>query len=167
MDEKLLAYYMGHGFSHALHVQTLLATNELMVPYVIYWQDKLPHPIPYPAPTQQEAVQLANEARERQGPSTTGWTSGREGSVAQPNGSKLDVVLVEGWVPALTPPLQMFVYCRKEPFRLLKGFLWQTHPLARKDARTFMEDFKQGIQSHSFGQQCLTMIDNAEPVTFA
>lgn len=167
MDEKLLAYYMGNAFSHAVHVQTLLATNELMVPYVVYWQGGQSRPVPYPAETQHEAVELAHEARERPAPGVTGWASGREGSLLQTDGSKLDVLLVEGWIPGLMPPLQMLVYCRKEPFCLLKGFMWQPHPQVRKDVQAFMADFKLGLQSHSFGQQCIALIDRAEPITLA
>jgi hypothetical protein len=167
MDENKLAFSMGYAFSHAIHVQTLLAPKELLVPYVIYWEDEVVNPIAYPASTQHEAVRLANEARQHLSPAVTGWAFGREGAVLQQNGTSLEALLIEGWTPGVTPPLQMLAYFRKDPFRLLRGFFWQPHPTARKNAQAFMANFQQGIEGHTFGAQCFGMIQNSEPVTFA
>ncbi|MGO4569270.1 hypothetical protein AB4Z52_30540 [Rhizobium sp. 2YAF20] len=164
MNENLLAFYMGYAFSHAVNTQHLLAPNELMVPYVVYWQDEQPAPVPYSAPTQNEAVQKANTARTQKAAEVTGWSSGREGLITPNDGTKLDVLFIEGWVPGLTPPLEMLVYCRKEPFKLIQGFMWKPHSQARKDSRTFMMDFKRGIISQPFGQQCLEYVEHSEPV---
>lgn len=164
MNEGLLALHMGYAFSHALQVQRLLSSGELMVPFVIYWKGDRPTSIPYPAPTQEEAIANAMAAREQQKATTDAWVGGREGLVAQSNGTKLDVLLLEGWVNDLDPPLEMFVYFRRAPFRLINGFIWKTHPHARKDARAFMESFKRGIISHPFGSQSLDIVERAEPI---
>lgn len=124
IDEKRLAFYMGYAFSHAIQVQHLLAPGELTVPYVVYWDNETPTPVPYPAATQHEAVANAQSARE-QAVSGSGWSSGREGTITQGNGAKMDVLVIEGWVPGLDVPLEVFVYYRKDPFRLFQGFLWK------------------------------------------
>ncbi|WP_321867669.1 hypothetical protein [Paraburkholderia tropica] len=165
IDEKRLAFYMGYAFSHAIQVQHLLAPGELTVPYVVYWDKEIPAPVPYPAATQHEAVANAQSARE-QAISGSGWSSGREGLIAQSNGEKMDVLVIEGWVPGLDVPLEVFVYYRKDPFRLLQGFLWKTHEQARKDGPSFMVEFRRGILAQPFGQQCMEVIDNAEPVQY-
>jgi hypothetical protein len=165
IDEKRLAFYMGYAFSHAIQVQHLLAPGELTVPYVVYWDKETPTPVPYPAETQHEAVASAQSARE-QVTSGSGWSSGREGTITQSNGTKMDVLLIEGWVPGLDVPLEVFVYCRRAPFRLIHGFLWQSHAQARKDATSFNAEFKRGILAQPFGQKCMEVIDNAERVQF-
>lgn len=163
MNEKSLALYMGYAFSHGVNAQHLLAANELSVPYVIYWDNETPTPVPYAAQTQDEAVANARAARGRV-LDGTGWSSGREGSVAQNDGTKRDVLLIEGWVRGLDVPLELFVYYRKNPFRLIHGFLWKEHPQARKDAPAFMAEFKRGILMQPFGERCMDAIQNAEPV---
>jgi hypothetical protein len=165
IDEKRLAFYMGYAFSHAIQVQHLLAPGELTVPYVVYWNNETPTPVPYPAATQHEAVKNAQSARE-QTASGSGWSSGREGYVTQGNGAKLDVLVIEGWVPGLDVPLELLVYCRKDPFRLIRGFLWKAHAQARKDGPSFMVEFKRGIMGQPFGQRCLEDLENAERVQF-
>jgi len=165
IDEKRLAFYMGYAFSHAIHVQHRLAPGELTVPYVVYWDNETPTPVPYPAATQHEAVAHAQSARDQATPGS-GWSSGREGVVTQSNGAKMDVLVIEGWVPGLDVPLEVFVYYRTEPFRLIQGFLWKTHAQARKDGPSFMAEFKRGILAQPFGQQCVECIDNAERVQF-
>jgi hypothetical protein len=164
MNEELLAFYMGCAFSHALQVQQLLAPGELMVPFVAYWNGDQPTFVPYPAASQEEAVANSVAAREQQKAVTEGWVGGREGLVTQNDGTKLDVLLLEGWVRNLELPLEMFIYCRKAPFRLIKGFIWKSHPHARKDTHAFMASFKRGISSHSFGAQCLDIVEHAEPI---
>ncbi|MFZ6871369.1 hypothetical protein ACO0LF_04795 [Undibacterium sp. Di27W] len=166
MNENFLAFYMGHAFSHAVHVQHHLEPKELMVPFVAYWQEKQSTVIPYPAETQAEAVEKACEAREQSAIGTTGWASCREALVQQPDGAKLNTLLVEGWNPGLTPQLEMFVYCRKEPFKLIRGFFWKPHPDARKNAQVFMGHFKDGILSHPFGQKSIEYVERAEPIQF-
>lgn len=163
MNEKPLALYMGYAFSHAMHVQQLLAQNELMVPFVIYWNGNQPTATPYPASTQEEAVKKAIMAREQKKSSVSGWACGREGLVTQNDGTKLDALFFEGWVPGLDNPLEMFVYYQKSPFSLINGFIWKTHENARKDTRAFMIDFKNGIMSHSFGNKCMELIAQAKP----
>jgi hypothetical protein len=165
IDEKRLAFYMGYAFSHAIQVQHLLAPGELTVPYVVYWDNETPTPVPYPAATQHEAVTNAQSARERAA-SGSGWSSGREGTITQGNGAKMDVLVIEGWVPGLDVPLEVFVYCRKDPFRLIQGFLWRAHAQARKDGPSFMTEFRRGILGQPFGQRCLEVVDNAERVQF-
>ncbi|KVF80765.1 hypothetical protein WJ22_27565 [Burkholderia vietnamiensis] len=78
----------------------------------------------------------------------------------------MDVLVIEGWVPGLDVPLEMFVYYRSEPFRLIQGFLWKAHAQARKDGPSFMAEFRRGILAQPFGQQCMECIDNAELVQF-
>lgn len=163
IDEKRVAFYMGYAFSHAIHVRHLLAPGELTVPYVVYWDNETPTPVPYPAATQHEAVAKAQSARD-QATSGSGWSSGREGTVTQSNGAKMDVLVIEGWVPGLDVPLEVFVYYRTEPFRLIRGFLWKAHAQARKDGPSFMGEFKRGILAQPFGQQSMECIDNAEHV---
>lgn len=163
--EEWLAFYMGYAFSHAIHVQHLLAPGELTVPYVVYWDNETPTPVPYPAATQHEAVANAHSARD-QASSRSGWSSGREGTVTQSNGAKMDVLVIEGWVPGLDVPLEVFVYYRTDPFRLIQGFLWKAHAQARKDDLSFMAEFKRGILAQPFGQQCMECIDNAVCVQF-
>ncbi|MBR8357884.1 hypothetical protein KDW10_11030 [Burkholderia vietnamiensis] len=165
IDEKRLAFYMGYAFSHAIHVQHLLVPGELTVPYVVYWDNETPTPVPYPAATQHEAIANAQSARDRAS-SGSGWSSGREGNVTQSNGAKMDVLVIEGWVPGLDVPLEMFVYYRTEPFRLIQGFLWKAHAQARRDGPSFMAEFRRGILAQPFGQQCMECIDNAELVQF-
>lgn len=167
MNENLLAFYMGYAFSHAINVQCRLAARELMVPFVVYWQGKQPKPVPYPALTQTEAVERANNARTQIAAEITGWSSCREGLVKQNDDTNLDTLFVEGWVLGLAPQLELFVYCRKEPFRLIRGFIWKSHPNARKDIPAFMADFKNGILSQPFGQQCLEYVERAEPAHFS
>ncbi|MGP8436161.1 hypothetical protein ACT2FY_18155 [Paraburkholderia fungorum] len=165
IDEKRLAFYMGYAFSHAIQVQHLLAPGELTVPYVVYWDKEMPVPVPYPAATQHESVANAQSARQ-QATSGSGWSSGREGAITQSNGAKMDVLVIEGWVPGLDVPLEVFVYYRKDPFRLIQGFLWKAHAQVRNDGPSFMAEFKRGILAQSFGQQCMETIDNAERVQF-
>lgn len=166
MNEMLLAYYMGYAFCHGVNVQHLLAPQELAVPYVIYWDNKVPTPVPYYASSQEEAVANARLAR-RQAHDVTGWSSGREGFVTQKDGTKLDALVVEGWVPALDAPLEVFVYYRRNPFRLIYGFLWKVNPQARKDTQAFAAEFQRGIQAHPFGEQCMNDVQNAEQVQFS
>jgi hypothetical protein len=166
MNENLLAFYMGYAFCHAVNVQHALGSEELMVPFVVYWQDKQPSPVAYPAATQSEAVAKACAARVQMGAETTGWSSCREGLVPQNDGSKLDALLVEGWVPGLAPPLELLVYYRRGRFRLIRGLLWKSHPYARKDTHAFMAEFKKGILGHPFGATCLEYIERAEPIQF-
>ena len=163
IDEKRLAFYMGYAFSHAIQVQHLLAAGELTVPYVVYWDNEIPTPVPYPAATQHEAVANAQSAREH-ATSGSGWSSGREGTITQSNGAKMDALVIEGWVPGLDVPLEVFVYYREEPFRLIQGFFWKAHAQARKDGPSFMAEFKRGILALPFGQQCMDVIDKAERV---
>ncbi|MBW9104924.1 hypothetical protein [Paraburkholderia phenoliruptrix] len=165
IDEKRLAFYMGYAFSHAIQVQHVRAPGELTVPYVVYWDNETPTPVPYPAATQHEAIANAQSARE-QTTSGSGWSSGREGTISQSNGAKMDVLVIEGWVPGLDVPLEVFVYCRRDPFRLIQGFLWKTHAQARKDGPSFMAEFKRGILVQPFGQNSMEVIDNAERVQF-
>jgi len=165
MNENLLACYMGYAFSHAINVQHLLSPGELTVPYVVYWKDEEPTPVPYPAETQHEAVEKAHAARVQYSEGT-GWSSGREGMIDQGDGTKLDILLIEGWVPDLAPPLELLVYYRTGPFRLIQGFMWKNHPQARKDGRAFMTEFKRGILLQPFGQQCMEYIERAEPVSY-
>jgi hypothetical protein len=165
VNEEHLALYMGYAFSHGINVQHLVVPGELTVPYVIYWENETPTPVPYPAATQYEAVENARSARE-QVDGGTGWSSGREGVVAQGDGAKLDVLLIEGWVPGLTTPLEMFVYYRTQPFRLIHGFMWKEHAQARKEGKSFMANFKRGILMQPFGQRCMEDIENAERVQF-
>jgi hypothetical protein len=164
MDKNILAFYMGYAFSHAIHVEQLLAPGELLVPYIISWQDGDANPVPYPAQTQAEAVNRLRSACAQLSSHLSAWTSGREGLVAQKDGTKLDVLLVEGWIPELSEPLEMFVYCRKDPFRLIHGFMWKDHPKARKNVQAFMAEFKNGILSHPFGRQCMEYIKHSEPL---
>ena len=166
MNENLLAFYMGYAFCHAVNLQHVLEPEALMAPFVVYWQDKQPNPVPYPAATQSEAVERASVERVQRGSEGTGRSSCREGLVPQNDGSKLDALLVEGWVPGLAPPLEMFVYYRKTAFRLIRGLLWKSHPYARKDTHAFMAEFKNGILGHPFGATCLEYLDHAEPVQF-
>ncbi|MFZ6721410.1 hypothetical protein ACO0LK_14745 [Undibacterium sp. Ji49W] len=166
MNEDILAFYMGYAFSHAIHTQHLLEHNALMVPFVVYWQHMQSDSVPYSATTQVEALEKAHSARAQREAEVTGWSSGREGTIQQNDGSKLDVVLIEGWVPGLTPPLEMFVYCRKTPFRLIQGLFWKPHHNARKNTQAFMAKFKDGILGHPFGKQCLQYVERAEPVNF-
>ncbi|NKA72563.1 hypothetical protein GO285_01479 [Ralstonia solanacearum] len=160
MDDSRLARYL--GFSQAVHLQHVLAPEELTVPYVVYWDHEVPTPVPYPATTQAEAVEHARAARaqHREG---TGWSSGREGWLDLGNGTKAEVLLIEGWVPGLEAPLEMFVYYRREPFRLVQGFLWKDHPQARQDRAAFAAEFKRGILMQPFGEQCLQCVEQAEP----
>lgn len=167
MNENLLALYLGYAFSHAVNVQHKLTAKELMVPFVIYWQGNQLEVVAYPAATQAEAVDQANAARVEKAAGTTGWSSSREGLMAQNDGTKLDILLVEGWVPDLSPPLEMFVYYRKEPFRLLQGFFWKSHPDARRDPHAFMAEFKRGMLSHPFGPECLDYVERADPARVA
>ena len=163
MNENLLAFYMGYAFSQAINVQHKMAAKELMVPFVIYWQGNHLDIVAYPAATQAEAVEQANVARGQKAAGTTGWSSSREGLMAQNDGTKLDILLVEGWVPELSEPLEMFVYYRQEPFRLIQGFFWKSHPEARKDPQSFMAEFKRGMLIHPFGRECLDYVDHADP----
>lgn len=165
IDEKRLAFYMGYGFSHAIHVQHLLAPSELMVPYVVYWDNDTPTPVPYPAATQHEAVANARSSRD-QVIAGSGWSSGIEGTVTQSSGVKMDVLVIEGWVPGLDVPLEVFVYYKRDPFKMIQGFFWKAHEQARKDGPSFMAEFKRGILAQPFGQQCMQCIDNAERVQF-
>jgi hypothetical protein len=165
INEKRLAFYMGYAFSHGVNVQHLLSPGELAVPYVVYWDSETPTPVPYPAATQHEAVANARSARE-QAVDGCGWSSGREGTITQSDGTKLDILLIEGWVPGLDVPLEMFVYYRTEPFRLIHGFMWKEHAQARKEGQSFMADFKRGILMQPFGQRCMEDIENAERVQF-
>jgi hypothetical protein len=165
MNEKHLALYMGYAFSHGINVQHLLAPGELTVPYVVYWDNGTPTPVPYPAATQHEAVANSRSARE-QTVGGSGWSSGREGTITQNDGTKLDILLIEGWVPGLDVPLEMFVYYRTQPFRLIHGFMWKEHAQARKEGQSFMTDFKRGILMQPFGQRCMEDIENAERVQF-
>jgi len=153
---------MGYAFSHAINVQHLLAPGELTVPYVVYWNEEEPTPVHYAAETQREAVEKALVAR-NQYSDGTGWSSGREGLIDQGDGTKLDSLLIEGWVPDLAAPLELLVYYRTEPFRLIQGFMWKNHPQARKDSRAFMTEFKRGILRQPFGQECMEYIECAEP----
>lgn len=164
-DEKRLALYMGYAFSHGINIQHILSPGELTVPYVVHWNNETPTPVPYPAATQQEAVANAYSARE-QASEGHGWSSGLEGAIDLGNGTKMDILVIEGWVPGLVSPLEMFVYCRREPFRLVHGFMWKGHEQARKDAQSFMADFKRGILMQPFGQQCLEYVENGERVQF-
>lgn len=164
MNENLLACYMGYAFSHAVNVQHVLSPGELTVPYVVYWKDEKPTPVSYSGATQQEAVEKSHAAR-IQYSDGTGWSSGRECLVDQGNGTKLDGLFIEGWVPGLAPPLELLVYYRTGPFRLIKAFMWKTHPNARKDVRAFMAEFRRGILLQPFGQQCMEYIDRAESVS--
>jgi hypothetical protein len=163
VNDNILAFYMGYTFSQAVNIQHKLAAKELMVPFVIYWQGNHLDLATYPAATQAEAVEQAMRARTERAAGTTGWSSSREGLMAQNDGSKLDTLLIEGWVPGLSSPLEMFVYCRKDPFRLLQGFFWKSHPEARKEPQSFMGEFKRGILIHPFGQGCLGYVDHADP----
>ena len=165
MNEKHLALYMGYAFSHGINVQHLLAPGELTVLYVVYWNNKTPTPVPYSAATQHEAVANARSARE-QAVGVSGWSSGREGTVTQNDGTKLDILLIEGWVPGLDVPLEMLVYYRTQPFRLIDGFMWKEHAQARKDRQSFMSDFQRGIFMQPFGQRCMEEVENAERVRF-
>lgn len=167
MKESLLPFYMGYAFSHAVNVQNLIEPPELMVPYVVYWEGEQPTPVPYPASTQAFAIEKACAAREQRAPRVTGWASGREGTITFDNDVKHDVLLIEGWVPGLSLPLEMFTCCRKAPFRLLNGFVWKNHSQVRRtkeETREFMKEFKRGILSQPFGQQCLEYIERSEPV---
>ena len=161
MNEKSLACYMGYAFSQAVNLQHLLSPGDLAVPYVVYWKGEEPTPVPYPAATQQEAVEKAQAAR-IQYLEGTGWSSGREGLIDQGNGTKLDALLIEGWVPGLAPPVELLVYYLRGPFRLIKGFMWKGHPQARKDPRAFMAEFQRGILLQPFGRQCMEYIERAE-----
>lgn len=162
-NEEHLALYMGYAFSHAIHVQHLVAPGELMVPYVVYWDGETPTPVPYPAPTQHEAVANAVAARERAS-GVSGWSSGRDAEVTQQDGAKVSGLLISGKVPGLDVPLELFVYYRTEPFRLIGGFMWKVHAQARKDAQSFMADFKRGILMQPFGQRSLDVIEKTEHV---
>jgi hypothetical protein len=122
--------------------------------------------VPYPARTQQEAVDKACAARTATLPGMTGWSSGREGVITQNDGAKLDVLLIEGWVPGLDPVLEMFVYYRKHPFRLLQGLVWKKHLQARNDSVAFMNEFKRGIRLQPFGQGCIEYLEGAEPANY-
>jgi len=75
----------------------------------------------------------------------TGWSSGREALIDQGNATQLDALLIEGWVPGLAPPVELLVYYLRGPFRLIKGFIWKSHPQARKDPRAFTAEFRRGI----------------------
>jgi hypothetical protein len=166
MNESLLAFYMGYAFGHAIHIQHVLERNALMVPFVVYWQNMQPQPVPYPASSQLQAVEEARAARLEKESEVTGWSSGREGAIQQNDGSRLDALLIEGWVPSVAPQLEMMVYYRKDPFRLLQGLFWKPHPDARKDTRAFMQEFKNGILYHPFGKAGLEYLERAEPVNY-
>jgi hypothetical protein len=165
MNEHLLALYMGYALCHGIQVQHLLASGELTVPYVIYWNNNKPTPVPYPAATQEEAVAKAHAARGA-AQKITGWSSGREGSVAQNDGTKRDVLFIEGSLPGMSAPLEMLTYYRKDPFRLIAGFMWKPHAQVRKDSHVFTKDFQLGIHMHQFGEQCMSDLQNAERVQF-
>ncbi len=74
---------------------------------------------------------------------------------------------MEGWVAGLTPPLEVLVYYRKEPFRLIQGLLWKSHADARKNTSAFMAKFKDGILTHPFSKESLEYVERAEPANFA
>ena len=158
---------MGYAFSHAINVQHSINSKELMVPYVVYWQGEQATPVPYPALTQKEALENAHAARAQKENEITGWSSGREGFITQSDGSSVDTILIDGWISNLSPPLEMFVYLKKEPFRLIKGFMWKTHPQARKDSHAFMTEFKRGILNQPFGLQCLEYVEQSESIKFS
>ncbi len=131
MDDSRLARYLGYAFSQAVHLQHVLAPEELTVPYVVYWDprsaDASPVPGHNPSGGSRTCTRRASAA------------SGRHRLVERPegwldlgNGTKAEVLLIEGWVPGLEAPLEMFVYYRREPFRLVQGFLWKDHPQAAK-----------------------------------
>ena len=120
-------------------------------------------PVPYPAATQEEGVAKARAARDA-AQEITGWSSGREGSVVQKDGTKLDVLFIEGSLPGMNAPLELLTYYRNDPFRLIAGFMWTPHPQVRKDPPVFMADFQRGIHMHPFGQQCMSDLQNAERV---
>jgi hypothetical protein len=64
------------------------------------------------------------------------------------------------------PPTEMFTYYRRGPFRLIQGFMWKEHQQVRRtaeDKREFMKEFKRGILSQPFGQQCLEYVARSEP----
>ena len=166
VTEDRLAFYMGYAFSRAIHIEHVLEPNTLMVPFITYWRDMQPHSVPYPSATQAKAVAKAHAARAQISVEFTGWSSGREGALQQNDGTKLDVLYIEGWVASFAPQLEMLVYYRKEPFRLIKGFFWKPHPTARKNAKSFMAEFKNGIFGHPFGQQSLEYIERAEQVSY-
>ena len=163
MNEHLLALYMSYALCHGIQVQHLLSKGELTVPYVIYWNEEKPTPVPYPAATQEEGVAKARAARDA-AQEITGWSSGREGSVVQKDGTKLDVLFIEGSLPGMSAPLELLTYYRNDPFRLIAGFMWKPHPQVRKDPPVFMADFQRGIHMHPFGQQCMSDLQKAERV---
>jgi hypothetical protein len=133
----------------------------------VYWKDSTPTAIPYPGKTQQDAVNSAIAARESNPNAYTGWSFGRDGAVTLSNGTKHDVLLIEGSVPGLKKPANMFYLYQRKPFALVSYFNWQDNPEIRRtpdEKKEFMVSFKQGINAHPFGVKCLKDIENTKPL---
>ena len=164
MDANLLALYTGYAFAQAVQVQSVLEENSLMVPFVVHWRDESPTAIPYPAKTQEQAVERAIRAREDRADSVDGWSSGREGQLKQNDGTKRDVLLIEAWVPGLTEHLVLLHYYSARPFVLVGGFNFKINPEFKRspeENKLFFHHFRRGIASHPFGAGCLAIIEKS------
>lgn len=164
MDANLLALYTGYAFAQAVQVQSVLEENSLMVPFVVHWRNETPTAIPYPAKTQEQAVELAIRAREERTDSVDGWSSGREGQLKQNDGTKRDVLLIEAWVPGLTEHLVLFHYYSARPFALVGAFNFKINPEFKRspeENKLFFHHFRRGISSHPFADGCLAIIEKS------
>jgi len=158
---------MGQAFCHGVKALQGLRSGEWIAPYVVYWHEDQPLPVSYRAATQAEAVEKAIAERKQKSAAGASWAAGREGVIDLPGGGQFDTLVIEGWIPGLDPIAEMFVYRRKQPFRLIRGFLWKSHPYAGRDTPAFMEEFKRGILSDPFGRQCLDAVAHAENLPFS
>jgi hypothetical protein len=164
MDANLLALYTGYAFAQAVQVQSVLEENSLLVPFVVHWRNESPTAVPYPAETQEQAVQLAIRAREDRTNALDGWSSGREGLLKQNGGPDRDVLLIEAWVPGLTEHLVLFHYYSPRPFVLVGGFNFKGNPEFKRspeENKLFSHHFRRGISSHPFGGSCLKIVEKA------
>ncbi len=165
IDALVVAFYLGNAFCGAVNVQHVLVEGEQMVPIVIHWNKEMGTGLSYTGATQKEAVEAAIEAREKQPPEFTGWSSASDGLIEGSKGEKIDVLMVEASIPDLLQPDVLVFQYRRRPFRLVGAFNFQNHPQLRLspfNATEYMTSFRRGMASHPFGARCKRYVEEAD-----
>lgn len=164
MDITNLAFYAGYAFCQAVHLQSVLEPDALMVPFVVEWNGESALAKPYPANTQQEAVQLQLEAIQKIEDELLPWSAGRDGLLTLNDGSKNDTLVITSGTPGLKEELTVLHMYKTQPFSLVGNFLIQppyNNFLKEKDGNTiFFSSFVEGVKAYRYGNECMTYVAN-------
>jgi hypothetical protein len=151
MNVELIGNILGLTLAHSAFLGSG-QEGELMVPYVVFQSGDNRKVQNFEAETQQQAVDLANEAIQKLQPSVDAWAYAQEGLITLENGTKQGVYLIKAWVTDLIEPIQSYQMFQPKPFKLLgniKILNFEDSGFKMEQAEAFHTALDSGITSHN------------------